>query len=299
MSRYLDYYFMTYKENYKDYKLPLKRYYYDDLLSENFYGTFKEICERVKGSEDRGYFRFAGLSQNTIKGSEKYDFFNVHGRAKGGCYFDLDELMNRYLNKVMDVYMYGNPLIYRIDPYNFYHFIFTYAYQTAFINRLLSNDAAEFDNAIDKLQIKYKKIQKISNLDEVKGKKGIYILILKKYKVCYVGQTTNDFRRRIMEHWSADRAFDIQGIDTFKVGDTSDILIYECPVSKLNDMEQKIIASLPAQFTLNWVKGGEFTIQKETLFPFKEGGMEDILINDIKTAAGLLSYAEKKFGASI
>ena len=180
------------------------------------------------------------------------------------------------------------------ESYDFYHFIFVYAFLKAFIDRLLSNDTFEFEKVIGKLKAKYKKIEVINNLDEYANKMGIYIMILKKYNTCYIGQA-RDVRKRIKEHWATSRAFDVKGIDTFKVGDTSEILYYSCTSSKIDEVEEKIIANIPMQYTLNWVKGGEVFLQKETFFSYRPGGFEDVLISDLSKTEELLPAVFEMF----
>ena len=284
-----------YNENYKSYELVVNRYSNFDTFIESYKGTFKDICKKIAGLDQRGYFRFASLKQNTNMGEVNYKCFNTAGRSKGCLNFDIDELMNRYLNMAIDDYITGTRNAGFInEAYEFYHFIFVYAFLEAFIERLLSNDDSVLDSIIDNLKKRYKKISVVADLDVYAHKTGIYILILKKYKSCYVGQST-DIRKRIKQHWSANRGFDIKGIDTFKVGDTSEILFYECAESKLDEMEQKIICNIPIQYTLNWNEGGKMEIRDDTFFPYKYAIFEDILIADLNRAKELLPGVVKKF----
>ena len=39
----------------------------------------------------------------------------------------------------------------------------------------------------------------------------------------------------------------------------------------MNDIEQRIIANIPMQYTLNWLKGGGMVIQEGAFFPYKSG----------------------------
>lgn len=295
MSRYLEYYRKIYNENYKSYELVVNHYSKSDRFIESYNGTFKDICKKIAVLDQPGYFRFAGLRQETIMGEVSYKCFNTSGRAKGGLSFDIDELMNRYLNRAIDDYIAGTRNAGFInEAYDFYHFIFVYAFLESFVERLLSNDDSVLDDIIDNLKKRYKKISVVTDLDMYANKTGIYILILRKYKCCYVGQAT-DIRKRIKEHWSALRGFDIKGIDTFKVGDTSEILFYECAESKLDEMEQKIIWNIPIQYTLNWNEGGKMEIRDDIFFPYKDANFEDILIADLNRAKELLPGVVKKF----
>lgn len=295
MSRYLERYREIYNKNYQEYELTLNRYSNTDVFIESYKGTFKEICNQISGLEHRGYYRFAGLRQDTDRWTENYRCFNTSGRVKGGLCFDLDELMNRYLNMAIDDWLSGTRNTgFLNESYDFYHFIFVYAFLKAFIDRLLSNDISEFENVIAKLKAKYKKIEVINNLDEYANKTGIYIMILEKYKTCYVGQA-GDVRKRIKAHWSTVRGFEIKGIDTFKVGDTSELLFYGCTSYKMDEFEEKLIANIPMQYTLNWIKGGEMSIQEGTFFPYKPGGFEDVLIDDVNRAEEIMPDVIKLF----
>lgn len=295
MSRYLEQYRKIYNENYREFALTLNRYSNTDVFIESYKGNFQEICKQISSLEDRGYYRFKGLRQDTDRWTENYRCFNTSGRTKGGLNFELDELMNRYLNMAINDWFSGTrDAGFLNESYDFYHFIFAYAFLKAFIDRLLSNDTSEFQKIIAKLKGKYRKLEVITDLEKYDNCTGVYILILRQYNTCYVGKS-NNIRKRIKEHWSTSRGFDIKGIDTFKVGDTSEILFYKCSSYKMDEIEEKFIVNIPMQYTLNWVKGGEMSIQEESFFTFKQVGFEDVLISDLTKTEELLPAVATKF----
>lgn len=294
MIRYYELYREFYNEHFKDYSLSIKKYSSEDILIEEYHGTFKEICDKVESLDDKSYYRFSGLNQNTIKGSLPYERFHTTGKAKGGYCFDIDYLMHTYLNKEMCRYFEGKHTMF-MDYYSFFNFVIEYATQKAFVDRLVSYDGSELKDSLELLKGKYKKLQECKNLNLLDKKSGIYIMVLDKYNSCYVGQS-GDMKARIKQHWSADRSIDIQGIDLFKVGDTTDILIYECSKSQLDTIEQKIISYIPPRYTLNWLEGGVFTINSDTFFPYKDESFEEIRIGNLKKAFAMFPDVEKLFG---
>ena len=64
-------------------------------------------------------------------------------------------------------------------------------------------DSEEFNKNLDKV-LKLKKnngLKKVTDLKEYIGKKGIYIMVLDKYKQIYIGQSKRDVVERIINHW--------------------------------------------------------------------------------------------------
>lgn len=89
----------------------------------------------------------------------------------------------------------------------------------------------------------------VDDLNEVAGKKGIYALVLDRYKMCYIGQSEN-IKTRILAHWSKDNWF-TTGIDMFRAKDTTRIYYIAAQKKELNVAEYVLIKDVPIKYILN------------------------------------------------
>lgn len=130
----------------------------------------------------------------------------------------------------------------------------------AFFHQISKED---FEDKLQKLLKSNKKIRQIFDLDECKGKNGIYIMVLDEYKQAYIGQS-QDIRRRIMQHWSNRKPFDrlifgnanhsVLSIDCFGALDTTRIYVLE--TTSFNTSEKIAVNKMPPQYRLNRIGGG-------------------------------------------
>ena len=106
----------------------------------------------------------------------------------------------------------------------------------------------------------------IKDLNDIKGKKGIYILVLDSYKQIYIGQTNRDLKERIIRHFNIDIPFqkvpfiycDTLPIDAFKPLDTTRIYtLYTSEQSIIDEIESKLINDCNKKFLLNKTIGGK------------------------------------------
>lgn len=129
----------------------------------------------------------------------------------------------------------------------------------------------EFFNSIDKeefelyLQRKVKKhkFKEITNLNELKGISGIYMMVLDEYKQVYIGIST-DIKKRILGHWSAKKSLErliygdvcnsVLSIDSFGALDTTRVFCIQTNRLYLN--EEKIVDDFEERYTLNPTGGG-------------------------------------------
>lgn len=135
-------------------------------------------------------------------------------------------------------------------------------------------DSEEFNKNLDKV-LKLKKnngLKKVTDLKEYIGKKGIYIMVLDKYKQIYIGQSKRDVVERIINHWKRKVEFENLligkvnesklSIDTFGMRDTTRIYIedidplYYNNSEKIDKREEYLINSIPEQYLINKVGGG-------------------------------------------
>ena len=109
-------------------------------------------------------------------------------------------------------------------------------------------------------------------MNELREKKGIYVLVLDKYKQVYVGQSMVDIFKRIKRHWQRKIEFENLligkvnktkfSIDSFGILDTTRIYVelidsgrYNVS-AKIDERERYLVNKIPDKFLLNKVGGG-------------------------------------------
>ncbi len=96
-------------------------------------------------------------------------------------------------------------------------------------------------------------IEKVDNLNRYDFS-GIYILCYDDFCGYYVGQTSISIRKRITRHYQQlNSDFD----KLYGHNDVKAIYALKCPSNMLNRIEQDIIASIPSEFLLNGLAGGD------------------------------------------
>ena len=138
--------------------------------------------------------------------------------------------------------------------------------------RFSALDSEEFKNALSRF-VKGRKFQEIYSLDDpiCSGSSlqskiigYVYIMVFDTYKQAYIGITKNNVKKRIMQHWKNNRAFDrllfgsveksVLSIDSFGSLDTSRIFVLPYSSDRktsLEDYEYKCIKAFDDQFILN------------------------------------------------
>lgn len=123
----------------------------------------------------------------------------------------------------------------------------------------------EFDNELNKLLNIYAFV-KINDLNFLKGRKGIYILVLDNYKQIYIGQTNHDLKNRIIRHFTIEIPFqrvpfvryNTLPIDAFKPLDITRIYtLYSSEQNILDEFESKLINKCNKKYLLNKTIGGK------------------------------------------
>jgi len=118
------------------------------------------------------------------------------------------------------------------------------------------------------------KFKETHDLNTLNHLQGYYIMVLDKYCQIYIG-TSNDIKRRIMQHWNSpgpkgylwgDIYHSILSIQSFRALDTTR-LFYKKSNSIYID-ENKYIDNFPSEYLLNRTKGG-----------FLENGLLDAFIH--------------------
>lgn len=195
------------------------------------------------------------------------EHFGVKPSGMGGLEISEGIEANRYLRHMI----IDQQKEYSLRNATFYSLMKYWARHMEWSESCKNNNAEELNDKIEMLkEIGIAHFQEIFDLNEVKGVSGVYIMVLDKYNVCYVGQAA-DMKRRIMRHWSTDDYFWGKGIDRFKAYDTTRIFVEKTDnfVQK-NSSERLCLCIIPPEYTLNVLAGGtgEF-LEGSELSPFR------------------------------
>ncbi|MGL3807316.1 GIY-YIG nuclease family protein [Paeniglutamicibacter sp. R2-26] len=127
-------------------------------------------------------------------------------------------------------------------------------------------DPAEFEQALQEILAKYKKLRPVTDLRTLNGVPGVYVMVLDEHQQAYVGEAS-DMRKRIRGHWSGTKQFDrlifgspqesVLSIDSFRGLDTT--RIFAMPTAHGYEFETKIVDAFPSDYLLNRMGGGEVT----------------------------------------
>jgi hypothetical protein len=110
----------------------------------------------------------------------------------------------------------------------------------------------------------------LTDLNDWDGIPGVYVMVLDNHRQAYVGVTESvgGVKARIRQHWSSSKSFDtllwgkvnesIIAIDSFRALDTT--RIFAAKVRNPLGLENRVIESLPRQFLLNRIMGGDARI---------------------------------------
>lgn len=259
-------------------------------------GTFSGIFDRIKWIEGkffpRHYYRIAVLSQDTIRERISAEYFGVQISCVGGFKFNIPETLNRYLNQMIEDYAKGK-------TGNFTTLLIRYLNYSKKISQLQTNDAEIFEDQLNKLRKKYRKLVEVKDLSSYKQKEGIYILVLDEYHVCYIGQSC-DIKKRIMRHWSRKDYFSGTGIDMFKAYDTTRIFVLECSGRWINTNEYNMVNLIDSKYTLNGITGGDIEYHIKNNLPIakskedkSEEESENIFVDILRDMREAEKIAEK------
>lgn len=127
-----------------------------------------------------------------------------------------------------------------------------------------SLDYNDFDKTLQSF-VKKNKFIEVNNLNNLEVR-GIYLLVLDKYKQVYIG-ISNNIKKRILSHWSRKKEFDrlifggvensILSIDSFGALDTTRIFYKKInSFSDINTSEERCVNKFNKKYLLNRISGG-------------------------------------------
>jgi len=129
-----------------------------------------------------------------------------------------------------------------------------------------SLDTTEFNSALSTAVAAQRGMREVHDLNDWKGKRGLYVMVLDRFRQVYVGVTESEggVLKRVRQHWTQSKQFDrllwggvnesILSIDSFRPLDTT--RIFAARVRDPFALEHKVIESLPSKFVLNRTFGG-------------------------------------------
>ncbi len=212
-------------------------------------GELKAILDEIVDG-DKYYYRFPAFPEIGTKEKIKYSHFGVNGINVSCNNYNAEELLHFCLNYSIQTY-YKKKHEKKTYHIGFNTPVFYYAMQLQVADRLRKNNSTDFNERLDAFLHRHPEFIQVSDLNEYRGKSGIYLLALDTYNVCYIGQTQSSLLTRIKQHWTRNNYFQ-RGIDRFKAMDTTRIYVYPIDNPELiNKAEYEMVPDFPEQYTLN------------------------------------------------
>lgn len=239
--------------------LVYKKDYINSYITEFRNCSWKEIPLRVKECElltkdyKEYYYRFLE-NKDYIYYNDEIDQSTPEGRNKSISYTHFGVTFKSHIlkiNKYVYLEMYLNHCIQTINPlWNVDMFIRVQIMGGWFDSRMQKykqSTPEKLSECIDVFNRFDSRCMEITELNEMKKRCGLYLMVLDEYNLCYTGKTI-DIRRRIIQHWTNHKYFTGTGIDMFKAKDTT--RIYAIPMDQdeyeknIDEYEVEIIRRL-------------------------------------------------------
>lgn len=206
-------------------------------------GLFK--CSNFK----QYYYRLEPFIE-TPRGKKRVEHFGVAASNEGSNSFDIGIYTNELLNDLVHT---------KRAPHNLREIINSnlgFHYES--LNSIASLKHSEFENELSSFLSAFPGFEEIKELQTVKDKSGLYVMVLDDYACCYIGQS-KDIKARIQQHWR-NINFSTTGVDMFKALDTTRLFAV-CSNSKaeqsyIDRMEYELIHSIDRKYLLNCLGGG-------------------------------------------
>lgn len=246
--------------------MTISQYDYQDREIGKYTGTFTSVFDNIPEA-NKFYFRVTALGKNDAQGRLFTSHFGVRTTSIGGFKVSEESFINSFLNNnVREYTMQKARGSVQAEDFNFsYELIHDFWYIDR-MRTIQQNTSEGFHYALERFLRKFTEFQPIEDLNDVKEKIGIYLLVLDGYNVCYLGQSS-DIRKRIMRHWSRNDYFTGTGIDMFKAKDTTRIYVaLTSGKHETNLLEHQAIDEMPSRYTLNCLAGGDIDFLERNSF---------------------------------
>ena len=245
-------------------RMTIDCYNENDCIVSTHTGEFQEVFDNIPNFE-RNYYRVAVLGKHEGSKRVTTNYYGVKTTSVGGFKLSEESFLNAFLNKLVKEYAEDKRKeTLAGQDYNFADVIVHDFWYIDRMRTLHQNTAEGFNFVLDRFVKRFRSFERVDDLNLLKGKNGIYLLVLDKYNACYFGQS-NDIRKRIMRHWSRSDYFTGTGIDMYKAYDTTRIYAaITQPGYKTNHMENRVIESIPPRYTINCMAGGDIDYLEKT-----------------------------------
>lgn len=251
-------------------KLELVAYDDDDKWVFSRYTTIQELAKNVPDF-DKYYYRLAIFQlfqfpiYKTDRTKHTIQHFGVSLTSDREMRMTLQNIIEFELNRFIQKYREKNKRKRKPDPEDYlYLLLMEVAIYSEVMNKINQSTHKDVENAIRVFKGIDKRVRKITNLNDVKGASGIYMLVFDAYNACYVGQA-KDMKARILKHWSCGNG---KKVDMFRALDTT--RIYVLPLegdeyrAKVNPLEYYLTKTIPSYVLVNAIVGGSPAWQEAT-----------------------------------
>lgn len=239
--------------NLPDIEITVSQYDHTDCEIGRFTGTFTSVFDNIPDFEYYHY-RVTALGKGSDYRRTVAKHFGVNTISVDGPFLTEENFVNNFLNHEIAEYAKQRKCRH---PSQDFSFAYVLIHDFWFIDRmrtLKQNTPDSFQSSLNHFLSEFVQFKQLDDLNEVNEQNGIYLLVLDKYNVCYLGQAV-DIRKRVMRHWSRNDYYSGTGIDMFKAQDTT--RIYVAPITKgINHLEHRVINAFPSRYTLNYLAGG-------------------------------------------
>ena len=248
-------------------KLELVAYDDDDKWVFSRYTTIQELAKGVPDFDKYyyrlGLFRFAGYKTNRCR--QTVNYFGVELSSDREMNMTLQGLIEYDLNSYIAKFRGKNKGKRKPDPEDYLGMLlYEMARYSAVMNKINQSMPVDVENAIKVFKGIDDRTRKITNLNDVKGASGIYMLIFDAYNACYVGQS-KDMKARILKHWSCGNG---KKADMFRALDTTRIYTLTLNSDEYNEKvdatEYYLTKAIPSYVLVNAIAGGKPDWQEAT-----------------------------------
>ncbi len=276
------------------YKGTILQFDSDYRLNGEYTGSLDAIMSEISDG-DRFYYRFPAFQEIGTREKVRYSHFGVNGINVSCNNYSAEELLHYCLNYSVRKY-YKKKREAKTQYIGFEIPVFYYAMQLQVADWLSKNNSKDFNERLDAFLNRHPEFIQVFDLNECRGKCGIYILVLDYYNVCYIGQTQSSLLTRIKQHWTRNDYFQ-RGIDRFKAMDTTRVFIYPIDDPELiNKAEYELVPDFPEQYTLNCGSTGGDVWYKKNHMPLaniEPTHKEDNLLQYIELAERILGVSKE------